>query len=51
MTAPATGAFFDRDREHRRMTWAELFDATADLDVTVADVREALREHREGDDA
>jgi hypothetical protein len=33
------------------MTWGELFDATADLDVTVTDVRETLRAHREGDDA
>jgi hypothetical protein len=33
------------------MTWGDLFDAAADVDVTVDDVREALREHREGDDA
>lgn len=33
------------------MTWAELFDATGDLDVTERDVREALREHREATDA
>ncbi len=32
------------------MTWAELFDATTDLDVTEVDVSETLREHREGDD-
>jgi len=33
------------------MTWADLFDATGDLNVTVDDVRETLREHREDDDA
>jgi len=33
------------------MNWADLFDAAADVDVTERDVRDALREHREGDDA
>lgn len=37
--------------EHPDMTWGDLFEATSDLTVTVDDVREGLREHREGEDA
>jgi hypothetical protein len=33
------------------MTWSELFDAAADVNVTEDDVREALHERRERKDA
>jgi len=33
------------------MTWNDLFERTADLEVTVADVRDRLRERRGGEDA
>jgi hypothetical protein len=33
------------------MTWGDLFDAAADVDVIEDDVREALHEHREREDA
>lgn len=47
----AISALFGIPLEVAAMTWAELFDATADLDVTVDEIRETLREHREGSDA
>jgi hypothetical protein len=33
------------------MTWGELFDDADHVEVTIADVREALRERREDGDA
>lgn len=50
-TTPATRTLFDPAAEPSCMTWGDLFDAAADVDVTERDVREALREHREDDDA
>jgi len=47
----AAHALFSLPVECSGMTWNDLFERTADLEVTVEDVRDRLRERREGEDA